>query len=306
MYKNKTKYFYKAFGLNIVSDIYLPELIAWRGEKIDINIVLGGVPSEIENALINKENLKISKNEMLFCAEGVGKYYIPDDNTIIISPDDHYKYNSLKLYLLGFMFSTLLLKRGIIPIHGSSMLVDGKCIVVTGDSGTGKSTLSSALRKIGHRFLADDIAAIKISEDGIPFVLPAYPQQKLWSDSAARMGYDTRNLFRVKDNEDRYTISAKKEFINLPVPLSAIFELNLGEEKAVEMEQIFGMEKIKVLVSNIYMVEILKSYGIDTNYFKKCLNIAKDTAFFRMTRPKNMFSLDDQIKLVIEKVGCLA
>lgn len=308
IHENGNRYFYQVFGLNIASDMYLPELIKWKCEdehKCDVNIYLDIVPSEISETISDNEYFKISEQELLFNVEGIGKYYVTNGNTIIVQTEEQANNNSVKLYILGSALGVILIQRGIIPIHGSAVVINGKCIIFTGVSGAGKSTISSALREMGHVFLADDISAVTFNDEGIPVVQPAYPQQKLWSDSLATMGLDTDGLSKVYDNEDKYAIQVHKGFSHLPVPLSAIFELGLDESNCVEIIETFGIDKLNSLLRNIYRVEYLRMVGIKSDYLKKCLKVAKDTEFFKLLRPRDVFSLDDQIRLVKEKINCV-
>lgn len=300
-YNSKNKYIYRAFGLNISSDICILEL--QKGEGVaDINIICGIVPTELNEVVWSDEYIKVSKNELLLYVEGVAKYYVKDGKTIIVEPSEQCNDNSVKLYLLGTAIGTALLQKGIIPIHGSAVVIDGKCVIFTGISGAGKSTLSSAFRKMGYEFLADDVSVVTINEAGIPLVQPSYPQQKLWSDSLESMGEDHNRFSKIEDNEDKYVIPVKKGFLSSPVPLYAIFELNPYECSSVQIAQILGSEKLVTLLKNIYRVELLSSFGIKGDYFKKCLNVAKPTAFFKIIRPKEGFFLEEQIRLVREKL----
>ena len=85
-------------------------------------------------------------------------------------------------------FAALLLQRGLLPLHGCAIEVDGGAAVFVGRSGCGKSTLAGALRQRGYRVLADDICVISFSAAGEPMVLAAFPQLKLWADALKNLG----------------------------------------------------------------------------------------------------------------------
>ncbi|MFL0198646.1 hypothetical protein ACJDU8_24275 [Clostridium sp. WILCCON 0269] len=306
MYNNKGSYFYSAFGLKIASDFYLPELI--KGEdlgEIDINIVKGEVPIEIDKAICEIEYFKASQNELIFEVEGVAKYYMTNGNTIIVQPNENANDNSVKLYLLGAALGTILLQRGIIPVHGSAVVIQGKAVIFTGVSGAGKSTLSSAFRKMGHLFLADDISVVVINKEGIPVVQPGYPQQKLWSDSLEIMREDISQLSKVSPIEDKYALPVQEGFLHSPVPLSAIFEINPEECSSVEIKQISGTDKLNILLRNIYREVFFRILGVKSDYLMQCLKISKNIEFFKLVRPKEIFSLEEQIRLIKRKLECL-
>ena len=55
---------------------------------------------------------------------------------------------------------------------------------------------------------------------------------------------------------------------------------------------------MKIILRNIYRIEIIAPHGIPPAYFKKVINIAKNTLVFRIKRPNNQFSVDKQINLI--------
>lgn len=306
MCNDKNRYLYRAFGLKFASDFYLPELIKAEDlDEIDINIIKGIVPTDIDKVIWEEEDVKISQNELIFEIEDVAKYYLRNGNFITVEPNKGSNNNSVRLYLLGMALGTILLQRGIVPIHGSTVVIDGKAIILSGVSGAGKSTLSSAFRKMGYSFLADDISVVVINEDGIPIVQPGYPQQKLWSDSLEIMREDTRHLLKVSTKENKYAVTIQEGFLDSPVPLAAIFEINPEKCKCVEISKIYGTDKLNTLLRNIYRGVLFKILGTKLEYFKQCLEISKSIEVFKLVRPEDIFSLEEQIRLVKQKIECL-
>lgn len=304
-YGENNKNSYMAYGLNISSDICFPELMPASGIG-DVNIICDKVPTEILKPIVKNKTYQISTNQLLFYVEGVGHYYVENGNRIVVQPDEHADTGKVRLFVLGTAFGALLLQRGILPIHGSAVVIDGLCIIFTGVSGAGKSTLSSAFRKKGYPFLADDISVITLDEGRLPWVQPAYPQQKLCRDSVQMMGDDISFLKQVDEDTDKYAVPVLKHFQHLPVRLAAICELRPYDCCSIGISQVFGTEKLQVLMKNIYRVELLRWFGQKQEFFKQCLDVAKDTAFFRMIKPKHAFTLEDQVSLIKEKLEVLA
>ena len=55
------------------------------------------------------------------------------------------------------------------------------------------------------------------------------------------------------------------------------------------------------LIENVFRIEMLRyAGGIEPVYFKQCLDIAKSTKMYRITRPKEVFSVEEQIRLIRE------
>ena len=116
------------------------------------------------------------------------------------------KIDAIRLYVLGTCMGAILMQRKTLPLHGSVIAIDGKAYAIVGDSGAGKSTLASAFLKRGFQLLTDDVIAVSFSEEGIPFVTPSYPQQKLWSESLDHFGMESNNYQPLIDREDKFAI----------------------------------------------------------------------------------------------------
>ncbi|MEG1312625.1 MAG: hypothetical protein RSD47_11570, partial [Romboutsia sp.] len=87
------------------------------------------------------------------------------------------------------------------------------------------------------------------------------------------------------------------------VPLEAVFELKVGDVDEVEIEEIIGAKKLKKIMKNIFRVEMIHySGGAEPVYFKKCIDLAQNIQFYKITRPRDLFSVDQQIELIEEQV----
>lgn len=297
------KYYYKVYGLNIESEIKIQELVILNDEdkaNIDVTIYIDKMPESIN---IAKEQGKLEgfrKKEMWFYIKGIATYYIKNGQEIVVETyrdiDDHY----IKTYILGSAFGLLLIQRNIVAIHGGTVVIDDKAIICTGDTGAGKSTLTSALRLNGAKLVADDVSAIDIKDEIM--VYPAYPQQKLCGDAVRKLGYNTDDFIRIDEGRDKYAIPSKAGFISEPVKLSVIFEVMVGDIEKVEIRELKGSEKMNTIMKNIYRGYVNSIAGLDREYFKKCLNITKGIEIYRITRPKDKFTVNEQIELIKEKL----
>lgn len=300
---NNEKRYYKVYGLSVMSEIVLKELIELPEhliEDIDVKVRIGVVPEEISGTFQSGDYYKISNKEMIIYVKGTASYYISEGNNIIIQPEENSREEDIKIYLLGSAFGALLFQREMVAIHGAAIAVNDKSFILTGDSGAGKSTLTYALITKGYKFLADDVSVIGDTTSKAMCVYPSYPQQKLSSSVLSRMGHTIDKLLLVDEERDKYAVPLISEFLEESVPLSAIFELKVGEVPKVTIEMITGSEKLIALLKNIYRIEFAWHNGIKPSYFKKCVEITKATPFYRITRPKNRYSVDEEIKSIAD------
>lgn len=301
--KIKKLHYYRAYGMNINSEIELPELLVnnyKECEHIDIMISYGSMPKEISCQIADGEYYNFEKDKMWFMVRNISRYYIHSGNTIIVEPYNNSNSHDVKTFLLGSAFGMLLFQRNIVAIHGGTVVVNGQALIITGNQGAGKSTLTSGFRNKGYSFMADDVSVTCIGKNGIPMVYPGYPQQKLCGDALREMRYNTDCFKRIDEGRDKYVIPVYSSFIKEPIPLGGIYEITVADCSKVEIEEITGIDKLRLFMKNIYRVEVLQYTGMNAQYFKECVNIAKMIPVFRIKRPKGRFTVDDQIS-VIEK-----
>lgn len=304
--KNQKKKFrrfcYKVYGLYIESDILLPELLTTidTPNTPEVTISLGKVPAEISGAIEKTKSYQMAKNQFLFQVSGVGRYYVTNGNCIVMEPAEQANESYLRIFLLGTAFGALLMQRGILPIHGSAVVINGCCVIFTGVSGAGKSTLLAAFRKRKYSFLTDDVAAVTLDAEGIAWVQSAYPQQKLWRDSAETMGVNTDSLtpFYKGISKDKFAVPVHKGFWQTPAPLVAVYELGAERCWDVTLRPLSGVDKLAVLLIHTYRPWLIDGLGLKAAHFKQCVAVAGQAAVSCLTRPEGVFCLEEQVRLV--------
>lgn len=299
---NILKYNYRIFGINVASEFNLPQLMSTEGET-EVLIQNGKVPDTIPDAVAKADFFQASKSELIFSVKNVGRYYIRQGKNIIIEPASGHSEQLLSLYLLGSAMGALLFQRGVVPVHGSAVVVKNKSIIITGGSGAGKSSLTLAFRKRGFPFLTDDIAALKRDEDGWVYVQPAYPQQKLWRDCIENVGEDATDLEQINTDKSKYFFPACSGFCESPVRLGTICEIVPSDCDHVELQVISGVEKLNILMKNVYRYQVSGFFWSGEEVFSKCLDIANKVDVFRLVRPVNQFSVEEQVDLILGRLG---
>lgn len=287
------KYYYKLYGINIESQIELKELIKSNKSENDVKISYGNVPNDVIVLMEQGCRGYCTEKIMWFEVENVAVYYVSNGNNIIVQAYKNCSIYDIKTYLLGTALGMLMIQRNSVAIHGGTIVVDNKAITIVGDTGAGKSTLTSGLRIKGYPFMADDVSVL--SESMVNF---SYPQQKLCKDAMKSFGYDLNDYTMIDDDREKYVVPVKDNFIMKPMKLSAIFEVSISDDIDVSIEEIKGSEKLKILMKNIYRVEILNIVGFNQQYFKACVNLMNNIHLYKIKRPKNQFSINRQIEAI--------
>ena len=291
---------YTAFGLQIDSEIVLPELLQGGEKKADVSIVCSDAPDEMSVLVKKTGYYQANADEFLLRVKGIADYYITNGNKIEMRLFNRANLCEARLYLLGTAMGVLLMQRGFVPIHGSTVVINGCGVVFTGVSGAGKSTMAAALHKNGYSLLADDVSAVMVDQQGIPWIQPGYPQQKLWQAIAAMIGIDTTSLNRVCEERDKYIIPLLNGFRKLPVPLNAIYEINVNPCDDVTIVPVSSIEKLAVIMNNTYRVQLISDKKLKIAHFQKCTKLLKHVQIFRLTRPEKGMAVDRQIELLLK------
>ncbi|MEG1312091.1 MAG: hypothetical protein RSD47_08815 [Romboutsia sp.] len=300
---NIQSFFYKLYGLNIKSDFYLSELsnnIYKPLDNIDIEIINGICPENIPNIKASDYYYTISDNEAIFEPKECGKFYISNGNKIIIEPIENSNYEHLKSYLLSRSFAILLFQRNMVALHGSTILFDNKAYTFCGHSGAGKSSLGAALCMEGYKMLSDDLSVISFKDDK-PYIEPGFAQHKLCNDTVEYFKINNENLNKVDYIANKFSIPVTSKFQSNTSPLSVIIELSLSHDinnTEVTLKEVLGQEKLYTIFRNIFATRMMTDVGLNPKYLKQCLSIASNIKVFKLTRPKGIFTLDEQIDLV--------
>jgi hypothetical protein len=296
------EYYYKINGLLVSSEIELPEAYQVEPQTPEVEIKYGAMPDFIRELRAKKYNYSIYHKEYKwFYVDGEGSFFIRNGISIIVEPEDTADDKHIRSILLGSAFGSIMYQRDIIAIHGAAVVWKDKAIIVSGNSGTGKSTISTALRIKGSLFLADDTVAIK-STDGAVYANPSFPQQKLCTDTALDFGYDLSKLTLLDENKEKYAVNLLDSFCSESKEVKALVCLEIHEGRQVMISEITGNAKLQYILKYLYSYRDYISASMNTEVFRRCLEVARQIPVFQVKRPvdRNLVGeIADQIMALI-------
>lgn len=298
-------YFYHSFGLNIASEIPLPELesLSKSYSKIDVIIKECNLTKKwnlIEAPL--KDGFCVLENKVMFEVPELGIFSIEDGQNIYFSPTVHLDENKIRLYLLGSCLGILLLQRRILPLHGSAIAIEGKAYVFIGERGAGKSTIASSFMQKGYPLLTDDVIAVSFLDGEKPWVIPAYPQQKLWQDSLNHFGMKSTDYMPLFDRETKYSIPIVNDYYNKPLPLGGIFELVPCDIEQIEVEQILNLKRFQTLYTHTYRCNLIEKMNIIEWHFQYSAKCIRHIPLYQLRRPSSTFITHDLVNTVLDVI----
>lgn len=284
-------YSYVAYGLHVHAGLPLPELLqAPAGAAPDVVIArdtLPVLPKEVIEG--NSLCIGIRKEEVHYVWREFGALLIRGGRQIFYDPHPGMPDSSMRAPLLGVGFGTLLHQRGVLTLHASCVSIGGRAVAFLGNKGDGKSTTSALLHSRGHSLVTDDVLAVHLKGASAPEVWPAFPNQKLCRDSIAAIGERAEAYPELHPALDKRVRSARAGFSPEPVPLHAIFVLADGPE--IGTSRLTGGAAFSEVVRHSYAARFLGADQVGGGHFQQILSLVQQVPTFRLTRPRDLFSL---------------
>lgn len=264
----------------------------------NIEIQLTGVKKDIAHPNHCYPSVCLNQREFLLDLEGVACFYACNGNYIELMPYPDVTQNALELYLNGSVYGAILHQRKNLPLHGSCFSFQGVGVMICGESGVGKSSLTAAFCLNGADFLTDDITPIFIKE-GKPYVWAISDRIKLWSDSLQQLNQNEEGLSRIVPEWGKFYFPMESEKGD-EVALDYVFILQIHDKATVEIQELEGIEKFIALRNEIYRKEFLQGMPeSEASYLKKLIAMSQNVKITSVFRPA-CISIE-QLRLAIEK-----
>lgn len=187
---------------------------------------------------------------------------------------------SLLINFLHMPFAFVMFQKGYLPLHGMSFLNKNKSIIVSGATGSGKSSLCSTLSKT-HKIKSEDITCI-INRDNKNFSMPSFPitlSEAAYSKHLKKFSSKKISRKRVinylHDNYD------DKKFVEV----KKIYILEWGKEEFIR--RLEDSEAFKKLLINSFKPYPFNScLDSDSAYFKNIMGLIRCNEIYLYTRKK--------------------
>ncbi|AJS59973.1 aldolase [Paenibacillus sp. IHBB 10380] len=296
---------YKAFGYSIQSDIPLPELQQIDNPESDINITIhcADLTERWLELSVSPKKFVVTKNLIMFWIPDLAVFAVEGGTTITISPEKGADEDKIRLYILGSCMGAILLQRRILPLHGSAVVIDHKAYAFIGDSGHGKSTLASSFIQRGFQLLTDDVIAVTLDIHNIPYVTPAYPQQKLWQESLDTFGMNSDQFRPLFERETKYAIPVASHFSADTLPLAGIFELIKMDCSHTGIRAIEKLERLPLLYRHTYRNFFLPDSGLTQWHFETTARMSGSIEIYQLRRPLNESTVHQLTDMILSAIG---
>lgn len=293
-------YRYHAYGLDIISQLPVTGFEPAEVLLEDVTIRLGDVPVSLANAINKGVLFQSTETEFLLHIDHVARYYVQNGNEIVVQLLGKSAPGDISAFISGTVLGALMHQRHMLPIHASTVVYKDKCLVFAGNSGSGKSTLAAAVIKAGASLVADDISVIDFREDR-PSVCPAFPMIRIWEDSLKHLGINYQDFEPVRGELRKFYMPVSL-FQRSQTPIHRIFILSTYNKEKLEIRELQGVDKFRVLKKHTYLFRGIPKTGLEQNHFMLVNQLAIKVPVTLITRPNDDFNTGRLLDYVTETV----
>jgi hypothetical protein len=267
---------YVAYGLNISSELPLPEL-AVTDAKPDVYIRFSPLDSPTLLTAYSSDSY-VGESKL-------GRFLINDGRELFIDPSPALDQAKLRPFILGPVLAYLLRIRGLLTLHASCVAIYGTAVAFVGNTGWGKSTIAKGLHDRGFPLISDDLLAIDL-KDGNVLTIPGLPLIKLWPDAAAALGSDPSQFSKLHSETEKLLHCLTHDFQQEVVPLQRVYILAKGEE--VRIHRLSPQNALVNILAHSWGAKNLSARHFRETHLEQCAMLVNKVPVFRLERPPDL------------------
>ena len=286
-----------AFGLRWASDV---PLYAFGETPVDID---ADVTVRRVAALAPRESVTTIANATL-CTDGI-RFVMEDGVTVDIYPPGLINWmagpgwnGAFQPQFFGTLTALLLAWRGSVPIHGTSIEIDGRAWLICGRSGAGKSTLGAALVASGAaRLIADDLSVLDLVGDAVPSLHAGRPGMRLFPAIAHLVEQAGAGKARQEPGNDKLTVEPPRVSPLKPIPLAGTILLD-------ESEATMPWQREKLLREHRFRPRWMDAIpgGKDRDRIIRLVAATASTLFIPSTDIRNAAAFEARANAILERI----
>lgn len=289
---------YSLYGMHIVSDfdfVQLDSLDNMADLKPDIVITEGIVAEEYKK---DEDCYSQFDKKISFLSNRTCYLQVENGEKITYERKENAKESNLNAFLLGWGIAMICYQKEKLAIHCACIANDEGAVLISGTSGSGKSSITSVLLKKGYRLVADDMTVVYMDGKGTAYATPAFPYQKLCRDVAMQSDCTEDEMIYIDENKDKFLVPYKGEFMKEPVPIKAMILLGISKKEEVSSGEVEGIEKMYACVDAMFLKGLLKEKLFSPENVNLCLEMASCVPIYYVNRPVEMDTREEVINTI--------
>lgn len=244
-------------------------------------------PRTVASPAYTGEDFCVSKDEFSLEAREIGRFYARGGSEVEYSVYPGADEGWVRLYLNGQVTVALLHQRGIITFHASSFVHAGRGVMVLGESGAGKSSLTASFSLGGAGFLTDDVTPVQF-QDSQPVIRSLQESIRIRKNTVEQLNVSSELLREAETGTG-------KQYVNVgrvgdgAFPLGVILTIEIGDVRKPVFDDPSPAKKFALLRSEICMSEILAGMPeTEAAYLQQLVQMIEQVPFVRVVRPEEI------------------
>jgi len=251
------------------------------------NVLITRLPAipPVAKLLYATESMQVNSRECRLVIPGAGVYYALEGRELWYAPEAGVDARWVRDQLQGLPLAALLHQRGVLHFHAASFVYDGAGVLLLGQSGAGKSSLTAAFHQAGATALSDDLSAIVFEEER-PMIWPVDRKIRLRENTIRQLNLDPEHLEAPNPFTGKYALKTRPHGLNR-FPLHYLLHLEKHDGPDIRIEQPPADEQFSLLRSEICHWEMLRGMPqTEKAYLKQILQMLNTLPLLRVLRPE--------------------
>jgi HPr Serine kinase C-terminal domain len=236
-----------------------------------------------------------------FC-DGVRFSVSRSSATITMSWPASLAFEDALVYLVGPALGAAVRLERRSVLHASAVHIRECAVLLLGDAGAGKSTLTAALLDRGHKLVTEDVSAIAFDDAGAPGVFRGGSRVKLWDDSVVGLRGKVDALAALVPTNPDWTkkfLDASRQMTNRDVtPIASIVLLRRDDGCATpRLEDLSPHDRLLMLIANGYASRLVLPDD-RANELARLSALARAVPVRRLVYPNDMKRLPEVVEFL--------
>lgn len=211
--------------------------------------------------------------------------------------------DTIQHLLLDQVIPLVINLRGGEALHASAILTSHGVVAFAGPAGSGKSTITGSLVKMGNPFVSDDCLTL-LERDQTIFAIPAYPGLRLWDDAQEHLFGENGNKKSVAHYTSKLRVDIEEgpgSYSPEPKPFVRLYDIvnssETDETSDIMIEKLSPRDSFMALVRCAFRLDITDQQML-ARQFQFLKRVTSTTSIRRLSFPRN-FRLLPEVQIAI-------
>jgi len=217
--------------------------------------------------------------------------------------------DTIQHLLLDQVIPLVINLRGGETLHASAILTSHGVVAFAGPAGSGKSTITASLLKMGYPFVSDDCLSLQERDQKI-YAIPAYPGLRLWKDAEAHLFGDNGNKKSVAHYTSKLRVDIEERpesYSPTPKPFVRLYNITnspeTDETSDIMIEKLSPRDSFMALVRCAFRLDITdqKMLARQFHFLKR---LAARISVRRLSFPRKFDLLPALQEAILKDLSC--